>query len=244
MSQLIDQFVQQYKDNLAAYQQLASAAEQRCRELLKKNHIPAVISSRAKCPMRLIGKLEKRNAESRYSTEADIRSNIRDLSGVRIALYFPSQQDDVIRLLQQLFVPLLVKIYDSIPTSDPSPRDSPQATSEDKESIITDVPTQHIFRPTGYHAVHLHMAAPTGDSLVRHSPDAEPAVFEIQITTLLMHAWSEVDHDLAYKCHGEEPSTEETRVLSEINRNIVASEGLLRQLEELVQNRNISRRTN
>lgn len=244
MSQLIDQFVHQYRGNLAGYQNLASAAEQRCRGLLEENHIPAVISSRAKCPTRLREKLEKRNAESQYLTEADIRSNIRDLSGVRIALYFPSQQKDVIRLLQQLFVPLLVKIYNSIPISDPSPRDSSQATSEDEESIMTDVPTQHIFRPTGYHAVHLHMGASAGDSLAKHNPVTEPAVFEIQITTLLMHAWSEVDHDLAYKCHGEKPSTEETRVLSEINRNIVASEGLLRQLEELVQNRNISRRTN
>lgn len=150
----------------------------------------------------------------------------------------------MVRLLQQIFVPILVKTYDSTPESEYSPRNTPQELVEDKESIIPDVPTQHIFRPTGYHAVHLHMCTKTDDgSFPKHDATAEAAVFEIEITTLLVHAWSEVDHDLAYKCHGEEPSNEETRVLSEINRNIVASEGLLRQLEELVSNRNVSRRT-
>lgn len=245
MSHLIDRFVGEYEKNTARYQRIASAAEQRCRSLLEANHIPAVISSRAKCPTRLREKLEKRNPELHYETEADIRSNIPDLSGVRIALYLPSQQEDVIQLLQQTFVPILVKVYDSIPTAEHGPRDSPQEFPEEKKSIIPDVPMQHIFRPTGYHAVHLQMRTRAGDdSFPRHNSTAEAAVFEIQITTLLMHAWSEVDHDLAYKCHGEEPSTEETRVLSEINRNIVASEGLLRQLEELVQNRNVSRRAN
>lgn len=245
MSHLIDHFVEEYERNTARYQQIASAAEKRCRSLLEANHIPAVISSRAKCPTRLREKLEKRNLELHYQTEADIRSNIPDLSGVRIALYLPSQREDVIRLLQQIFVPVLVKVYDSTPTAEHSPRDSPQESPQEKESIVPDVPTQHIFRPTGYHAVHLHMRdRADDDSFPKSSATADAAVFEIQITTLLMHAWSEVDHELAYKCHGDEPSTEETRVLSEINRNIVASEGLLRQLEELVQNRNVSRRAN
>ena len=245
MSQLIDRFVEVYENNLVLHEQVASAAEQRCRSLLEENQISAVVTSRAKCPTRLREKLEKRNPELQYNTEAEIRSNIPDLSGVRIALYLPSQQKDVIRLLQQIFVPILVKIYDSTPKSEHSPYDSPQDFEVEKESIIPDVQTQHIFRPTGYHAVHLHMRTRADDdSFPKHWPPSEAAVFEIQITTLLMHAWSEVDHDLAYKCHGDEPSTEETRVLNEINRNIVASEGLLRQLEELVQNRNVSRRAN
>lgn len=244
MSRLIDRFVETYKDNLAVHEQVASEAEQRCRSLLEEHHIQAVVTSRAKCPTRLREKLVKRNPELQYRTEGDIRSNIPDLSGVRIALYLPSQQEVVIRLLQQTFIPILVKIYDSAPTPEHDPRDSPQELQEEKESIIPDVPTQHIFRPTGYHAVHLHMCARADSPFPKQDPAAEAAVFEIQITTLLMHAWSEVDHDLAYKCHGDEPSTEETRVLSEINRNIVASEGLLRQLEELVQNRNTSRRAN
>ncbi|KAM0711606.1 hypothetical protein Q7P35_000972 [Cladosporium inversicolor] len=203
------------------------------------------MTSRAKCPTRLREMLEKRDPELHYETEADIRSNITDLSGVRIALYLPSQQEDVTQLLQQIFIPILVKVYDSTPTAEHSPRDSPQESPQEKESIVRDVPMQHIFRPTGYHAVHLHMRTRADDgAFPNHNPFAEAAVFEIQITTLPMHAWSEVDHDLAYKCHGEEPSTQETRLLSEINRNIVASEGLLQQLEELVQNRNVSRRAN
>lgn len=244
MSQLIEEFVEEYENSITAYQRVASTIEQRCRELLEKNQIPAVITSRAKCPTRLREKLEKRNVDLQYHAKADIRSNIPDLSGVRIALYFPSQQKDVIQLLQQSFVPILVKVYDSTQIAEQGPRDSPLETMDDKDCIIPMVPTQHIFRPTGYHATHLHMRTTTGDSLAEQSPTADDPTFEIQITTLLMHAWSEVDHDLAYKCHGKEPSNEEVHVLGEINRHIVASEGLMQQLEELVKNRNNSRRTN
>lgn len=244
MSQVIDDFVRAYRDNHTAYERVAVTVEQRCRELLEENHIPAVVTSRAKCPIRLMGKLEKRNPELQYRTEADIRSNIPDLSGIRIALYFPSQQEEVVQLLQQLFIPILIKNYDSEPTTESSPHDSPQQSPQDESKTLADVPTMHIFRPTGYTAVHLHMSATAGDPLAKHSPTADGPVFEIQLTTLLMHAWSEVDHDLAYKCHGDEPSSEETHVLSEINKHIVASEGLLRQLEQLVKDRNQSRRAN
>lgn len=244
MSYVIDDFVRTYKNNQAAYAHVAQTIEQRCRNLLKENHIPAVVTSRAKCPIRLREKLEKRNHELQYRTEAEIRSNIPDLSGIRIALYLPSQQEAVIQLLQHSFLPILVKKYDSTRAAELSPPDSPQESPQDHKNALTDVPTQHIFRPTGYTAVHLHMSVKAEDPLTKHSPTTDGPVFEVQITTLLMHAWSEVDHDLAYKCHGKEPSNEETHVLSEINRHIVASEGLLRQLEQLVKDRNQSRRAN
>lgn len=244
MSQVIDGFVRAYQSDQAAYARVALTIEQRCRDLLEENHISAVVTSRAKCPMRLKEKLEKRNPELQYSTEADIRSNIPDLSGVRIALYFPSQQETVIQLLQQSFVPILVKKYDSASAAELSPPDSPQESPRNDKNTLTDVPTQHIFRPTGYTAVHLHMGVKADDPLRKYSRTTDAPRFEVQITTLLMHAWSEVDHDLAYKCHDKEPSNEETHVLSEINRHIVASEGLLRQLEQLVKDRNQSRRGN
>ena len=129
MSRLIDRFVETYKDSLAVHEQVASEAEQRCRSLLEEHNIQAVVTSRAKCPTRLREKLVKRNPELQYHTEADIRSNIPDLSGVRIALYLPSQQEDVIRLLQQMFIPILVKVYDSIPTTEHNPHHTRRANA-------------------------------------------------------------------------------------------------------------------
>lgn len=64
--------------------------------------IGAIVTYRAKNPERLLAKLYQRNEErdSKYSSLDDIYSDICDLSGVRVALYFPKDRDkagDIIR---------------------------------------------------------------------------------------------------------------------------------------------------
>lgn len=57
--------------------------------------IRAIVTYRAKNPERLLAKLYQRNEErdSKYSSLDDIYSDICDLSGVRVALYFPKDRD-------------------------------------------------------------------------------------------------------------------------------------------------------
>jgi ppGpp synthetase/RelA/SpoT-type nucleotidyltranferase len=110
MSPLTEEFVQQYEERRRHYTLRATRAEQRCREILSNHGIPAIVSSRAKCPIRLRQKLEERDA-----SKADIDSNIVDLSGVRIAVQLPSHAQKVSRLLQHAFIPRLVKVYRSMP---------------------------------------------------------------------------------------------------------------------------------
>jgi ppGpp synthetase/RelA/SpoT-type nucleotidyltranferase len=160
MSPLIEQFVQQYEERRCHYTLRATRAEQTCREILANNHIPAIVSSRAKCPIRLRQKLEDRDAELHYSTEAEIYSNIIDLSGVRIAVYLPSHVQKVSRLLQQAFIPQLVKVYS--PSRKPVAHNLIPAiqhrTDVSKEPFaLPGVPVQHVSRPTGYCATHLHV---------------------------------------------------------------------------------------
>jgi ppGpp synthetase/RelA/SpoT-type nucleotidyltranferase len=198
------------------------------------------VSSRAKCPIRLRQKLEERNAELHYSTDADIYSNIFDLSGVRIAVYLPSHVQKVSRLLQHAFIPRLVKVYSPKPKPAAQhliPEIQHRAHATKEPFALPGVRIQHITRPTGYCATHLHvLLKPEALGGERDSTGAGAQV-EIQLTSLLMHTWSEVEHDLVYKEVGGKSSEEEAEILNEINECAATGEALLRRLGEAVASR-------
>lgn len=241
MSPLTEDFLQQYEERRSHYTLRAIRAEQTCREVLANNHIPAIVSSRAKCPLRLRQKLEKRDEELHYLTEADIYSNIYDLSGVRIAVYLPSHIQKASRLLQHAFIPQLVKVYGPPPTQitqDSTPGADGQEEDKDGRFALPGIRVQHVTRPTGYCATHLHVSLrPEAFSGERDSSGARAQV-EIQLTGLLMHTWSEIEHDLVYKSIGGKSSEEEGQILNEINECAAAGEALLRRLEESIAARN------
>jgi len=138
MSPLTEEFIQQYEQKRCHYTLRATRAEQTCREISANHDIPAIVSSRAKCPIRLRQKLEERDAELHYSTKGDIYSNILHLSGVRIAVYLPSHVQKVLRLLQHAFIPRLVKLYS--PTQSPSTRHS-VSSIEPRSEVNSDEPS-------------------------------------------------------------------------------------------------------
>jgi ppGpp synthetase/RelA/SpoT-type nucleotidyltranferase len=54
---------------------------------------------------------------------------------------------------------------------------------------------------------------------------------EIQVASVLMHAWSEVNHDLAYKPLQGELSEDEYSILDELNGLVIAGEIALERLQ-------------
>jgi ppGpp synthetase/RelA/SpoT-type nucleotidyltranferase len=237
MSPLTEQFVQQYEERRCHYTLRATRAEQTCREILSNHQIPAIVSSRAKCPIRLRQKLEERDAELHYSTEADIYSNIFDLSGVRIAVYLPSHVQKVSRLLQHAFIPQLVKVYTPSPkpvAQNLIPEIQNRADFRKQPFALPGVRVQNITRPTGYCATHLHVLLKPETLGGERDSNGAGAQVEIQLTSLLMHTWSEVEHDLVYKEVGGKSSEEEAEILNEINECAATGQGLLRRLEEAV----------
>jgi ppGpp synthetase/RelA/SpoT-type nucleotidyltranferase len=237
MSPLTEDFVQQYEQRRSHYILRATRAKQICREILTNHGIPAIVSSRAKRPLRLRQKLEEYDAELHYSTEADIYSNIFDLSGVRIAVYLPSHVQKVSRLLQHAFIPRLIKVYHPTPTpvvENLVPDIKRRADVSKEPFALPGVPVQHMTRPTGYCATHLHvLLKPEVLGGGRDFAGANAQV-ENQLISLLMHAWSEIEHNLTYKAVGGKPSEEEAAILNEINECAAAGEALLRRLEESV----------
>jgi len=106
-------------------------------------------------------------------------NGINDLAGVRIIAYFPSDVDNIVPLIEKEFNIDSKHSMDKRLSSDPS-----------------------IF---GYASVHF---------VVEFRPEMiklpEYALFdkmkcEIQVRTILQHAWAEIEHDIVYKSPGEIP---------------------------------------
>jgi hypothetical protein len=60
---------------------------------------------------------------------------------------------------------------------------------------------------------------------------------EIQVASVLMHAWSEVDHDLRYKTLQGEPSVDEIAILDELNGLVLTGEIALERLQRSIESR-------
>ena len=80
------------------------------------------------------------------------------------------------------------------------------------------------------------------ESLDRSQKKYTTARIEIQVASVLMHAWSEVEHDLVYKPLQGTLSDEELAILDELNGLVLAGEIALERLQnagnERIRNKN------
>jgi len=88
----------------------------------------------------------------------------------------------------------------------------------------------------GYHADHyrvqLRNVTPT-----ETQSSYSAARIEIQVGSVLMHAWAEVEHDLIYKPESGIPSEDENAILDELNGLVIAGEIALERLQRAVERR-------
>ena len=206
MSSPIDDFLLQYVTQFDFFQEASRLCAQKCETALKQNGIRSIVTYRAKAFDTLRAKLEKRNAKEQYKTAEDCKADMPDLAGVRIALYFPGDLEEVHRLLESQFTIQKEKIF---------PRDSP--------------PQAYKKRFSGYGARHyrVRMLPETLGGQDRFAA----ALVEIQVASVLMHAWSEVEHDLVYKPTSGTLSSTEYAILDQLNGLVLAGEIALEQLQ-------------
>lgn len=69
------------------------------------------------------------------------------------------------------------------------------------------------------------------DSLDKSRIKYAPVRLEIQVASVLMHAWSEVEHDLVYKPLQGTLSDEELAILDELNGLVLSGEIALERLQ-------------
>jgi len=211
-------FMKSYAKEFDYYAALAKACASTCELSLEQAGIRAIVTWRAKKPKKLEAKLLERNREKKYSGVEHIQKDIVDLAGVRIALYFPGERSRVEHIIHQSF---------EVEATKPFP------LKKQKH------PPGYTKRFSGYSAVHFRVG------LKKPNNDHSDARFldgrvEIQIASVLMHAWAEVEHDLVYKPMSGRLSVEENQTLDEINGLVIAGELALERLQD-AQKRRVSK---
>lgn len=180
---------------------------------LQSGGIRAIVTSRAKNPLRLETKVRQRAKTHDYQSVDEIYDDIVDLAGVRVALYFPAERREVGRIIQSLFV----------------------SVTPPKEFPTNAKPTYE-KRFSGYWATHYRVYLP--ETLLNESQKRySEARVEVQVASVLMHAWSEVEHDLVYKPLQGKLSEDEYAILDELNGMVLAGEIALERLQRAAEAR-------
>jgi len=140
------------------------------------------IAARAKAPDRFIAKATKVDSDGKKKYDDPV-NEIQDQIGARITVFY---LQDVTRVREQV-----LKYFTAIEIQEKKPSRSAEF---------------------GYFGEHFILKIP--DDLI---PEAVPTCgcpkfFELQIKTLFQHAWSEADHDLAYKSFRELDEVEKRQI--------------------------------
>ncbi len=214
---IIDNFLLRYAKEYDFYNELAHQVAMICESIIQRSGIRAIVTYRAKKPDSLKEKLVKRNAIKKYQSIDQIYRDIVDLSGVRIAIYFPGDREEIGKLIESEFNTEKVKRF-------------PNA----EQKLHQDDPFKRRF--TGYDAVHYRVRIKE-DKLEENNKRFAHAQVEIQIASALMHAWAEVEHDLAYKPQIGRLSEEEFNILDELNGLVLSGEIALERLQKAFKHR-------
>jgi ppGpp synthetase/RelA/SpoT-type nucleotidyltranferase len=210
---VIEQFIRRYRKEYDFYDEAARLAAQLLEQSLQSTGIRAIVTARAKSPDRLEQKVRQRNSDKHYQSVDDIYRDIVDLAGVRVALYFPGERGQVGKIATQLFSVEKVKTF-------------PDASK----------PATYKKRFSGYWATHYrvrHRESSLNDAQKRYAE----ALIEIQVASVLMHAWAEVEHDLVYKPMQGSLSEDEYAILDELNGLVISGEIALERLQRAGENR-------
>ncbi|MET9292990.1 RelA/SpoT domain-containing protein [Streptomyces sp. NPDC003077] len=205
---LIEDFIARYIKEYDFYSQAARLVAQTLEKSLRASGVRCIVTHRAKDIGRLEEKCRKREAEQQYASVEDIFRDIVDLAGVRVALYFPGQQEQVDKHIERLF-------------SQVGPRREFPASGDPRPEK----------RFPGYSAVHYRVQLKEHDLNELDKRYARARV-EIQVASVLMHAWSEVEHDLVYKPLEGDLSEQEHAILDQLNGLVIAGELSLTMLQK------------
>ena len=197
---LIQEFLTEYEKRYDFYDKAARLASQILETNLRAAGIRSIVTWRAKAPGSLSDKVSDRAKKRKktYTSVADMFQDIVDLAGVRVAAYFPGEMPLIHNIIGDSFNVLHKREFPLVP------RRAASAKSGYKK------------RFEGYSAKHFHVQLKESlltDDEKRYSQTH----IEIQVASVLMHAWSEVEHDLIYKPHQGPLSYEEYAILDEIN---------------------------
>jgi ppGpp synthetase/RelA/SpoT-type nucleotidyltranferase len=209
---IIDEFLRHYEVAYDFFDQASRLAAQKLGGHLRSVGIRAIVTSRAKGITSLGARVRERSVRKKYSSADDIFNDIIDLAGVRVALYFPGDHESADHLIRKLFAL----------ERDP-PLTFPLLHLRPKPGYRRRFP--------GYRAVHYRVRL-KDEFLTAEEKRYGKTRIEIQVATVLMHSWAEVEHDLVYKPLQGQLSEEEHKILDDLNGLVLAGENALERLQK------------
>lgn len=210
----VDDFLRRYAKEYDFFDRASRLAAQILDGRLRDAGIRSIVTSRAKAVRSLEVKVKARASERNYASTQDIFDDIVDLAGVRVAMYFPGQWPQVDNVVRSLF------------DLETDPKEFPTSTKKP--------PREKRF--PGYFARHYRVRLKE-KLLSEGERRYAVARIEIQVASVLMHSWAEVEHDLIYKPQQGELSDEEYETLDELNGLVITGEIALQRLQKAGESR-------
>lgn len=205
----VDEFLRRYGKEYDFFDRASRLAAQILDGRLRDAGIRSIVTSRAKAIRSLEVKVKARSLDKTYTSTEDIFDDIVDLAGVRVAMYFPGQWPQVDNIIRTLFV------------LENDPKEFPNTTKN----------PPRVKRFPGYFARHYRVRLK--ELLLSEAERRYAAArIEIQVASVLMHSWAEVEHDLIYKPQQGKLSDEEYDTLDELNGLVLTGEIALERLQK------------
>lgn len=208
MNEAIQAAVEQYIRERDRFWKLATTVEAKCRDILREDATHGYVTSRAKAPDRLEGKLNNLAREGKINDKqiaSDILAEVTDLAGVRVIVYTEGDRDPVVERL--------IRGFSNVDRTGP-------ATFESRE---------HHEANNFYRATHVEAYLPN-ELISSELDNIRDDVCEIQVCSILAHVWNEIDHDLFYKKLSGEPSETEKRRMFDIGELTVMGDRHIKEL--------------
>ncbi|MFJ8064886.1 GTP pyrophosphokinase family protein [Psychrobacillus sp. NPDC096426] len=165
-----EEIIKQYETEKPRYESLKNKCESLILDLLENRNIKYhKIESRIKEKESLEKKIKSESKEGKYS---DL-GNITDIFGIRIITYFEDDVDKVADLLKKEFNFDVLNSVDKRWGSNPS-----------------------VF---GYASLHQVLSVSDSRKSLTEYEYIKDLKFEVQIRSILQHAWAEIEHDIGYK---------------------------------------------
>lgn len=201
--------VQRYHREYDRYLKLAARVADICRsEIVEGNAIRAQVTSRAKSPKSLEGKL-RRFAASGKKQMPDVDSvfeHIRDLAAVRIATYEQRHEEHVVSIVCKRFLD----------------HEGALPVFERKDKNRGDP-------GNFYRASHIEVFLKPADIVGTYANVADVPC-EVQVCSMMAHVWNEVEHDLGYKPATGTLSEQERRFLTMLGNSVRMGDDTIQSL--------------
>ncbi|KAK6212809.1 hypothetical protein LQW54_004898 [Pestalotiopsis sp. IQ-011] len=209
-----------------------------CNESLRAANIRhTAIASRIKLWKSAESSIRRPTVTTPFESAHEMLDHLYDFGGARISLYFPGDVERISRILQARFrLTMETRKHESMDVVRTLQRRLQDLSRDVSVSGAETRLTERSF--SGYKATHFRVQLHDKDIPPERRGAWANLVVEIQVGTLVMHAWSEIEHNMIYKpLESQSISEDEVRLLDLINGIVATGESALRQLEESTKRR-------